>query len=299
MKTSVAVGTIVTAFLLVAACSVDVDISNKPCPCGDGYVCNTATNTCLTPAQLKALPSATPAASGTISAASTCDPANDQCPQGSYCGAKKQCIPGCRASADCAAISPLSPLCAVDRHQCVSCLAQSDCKTAGQTCSPSGVCVVSCGTGNACAGGGTCCAGLCVDTTQDSLNCGACGKKCTSANGSPQCTKSSCAATCGAPNVSCGSDPTACDVDTSSDANNCGGCGISCAATLAHVADPTCTSGGCGFTKCAAGFGNFDSNQANGCETPCGTFGAICCPNRQCTQGGCSGNSNNGAGKCN
>ena len=39
---------------LGVACSVDVDLSNKACPCGAGYVCDDAKNLCVLPQELAA-----------------------------------------------------------------------------------------------------------------------------------------------------------------------------------------------------------------------------------------------------
>lgn len=71
---------------------------------------------------------------------------------------------------------------------------------------------------------------------------------------------------------------------------NC--CGIACP-TGEHGVAPTCVSGRC-VVVCAAGWGNCDGVEANGCEVDlsrvtahCGACGAPCASGRVCSEGAC------------
>ncbi len=69
--------------------------------------------------------------------------------------------------------------------------------------------------------------------------------------------------------------------NTQTDPENCGSCGQSCAAELPGS---VCTRGRCIPGGCAAGMGDCDGNQANGCEASlstlanCGACGRACAP---------------------
>ena len=78
----------------------------------------------------------------------------------------------------------------------------------------------------------------------------------------------------------------ACDAGIDTDPFNCGACGHLCPLRVNSI--PACTSGLCGLA-CNTNFGNCDTNDDNGCETPlfsdpknCGGCG------RDCAGGGCS-----------
>jgi hypothetical protein len=85
-----------------------------------------------------------------------------------------------------------------------------------------------------------------------------------------------------------GTDASTCDastcsgqcVSTSSNLSNCGGCGQVC--NPANVNHAECTNSACSYDTCAAGFGDCDSNRANGCEANlsepdhCGSCSTTC-----------------------
>jgi Stigma-specific protein, Stig1 len=200
-----------------------------------------------------------------------CAKSPDNCPSGQFCGQGMMCQLGCKTSNDCNGMGPAVdgglPLttCNTTTHQCAECNDSSTCPL-GKLCSPSGSCVIGCDSTHACPGGLTCCSSLCVDTTTDPLNCGACGSPC-NAGGNTTC----CASTCS-------------NITNSPD--NCGSCGHVCSS--AGVKTRSCTTGACTPT---CSFGNGDCNAAvknppnDGCETPvntpqhCGTCTIACADN--------------------
>ncbi len=194
--------------------------------------------------------------SGTLA---SCDPKADPCPADQHCSPlTRQCIAGCHADAGCA-----KGKCDAANHECVGCLASSDCR-AEEICAGS-VCVAGCTAERPCPEGLTCCAGGCVDSTTNVDHCGACGKKCVVANGSPACATGKCAiASCKTPFENCDGDiANGCESDTTSSRDHCGACGKQCA--------PANATGGCAFgvckvSSCTSGFGDCNGNAADGCE---------------------------------
>ena len=304
-----------TVLGLAVACSVDVDLANKACPCGSGYVCDQGRNVCVLAGDLAADSGATmqpPACGDTCVCTVDTDckdptkrfcspgkmcvecnrtPTTDTCSPGSYCNALFQCTLGCKQESDCA-MSPAAPHCDSKRHQCVACLTNDQC-AAGKTCSPSGVCVDSCDAATKPCASGTCCSSLCVDTTDDPLECGGCNAACSTMNGTPKCAASTCSWTCVAGFAHCDSGNTGCETNIRTDVAHCGSCSKRCD-SIANANGIACTAGTCTFTSCIAGFADRDGNTANGCETPCGAKGQTCCPNNVCS----SGSACNPSGKC-
>ncbi|MBI2389695.1 MAG: hypothetical protein HYV09_08865 [Deltaproteobacteria bacterium] len=82
-------------------------------------------------------------------------------------------------------------------------------------------------------------------------------------------------------------------VDTNTDPKNCGGCAKACPGAGAPNAEPQCAGGACKL-KCAAGFGDCDSNPANGCEADlasrehCGSCAYACKTGETCSAGMCT-----------
>ncbi len=146
-----------------------------------------------------------------------------------------------------------------------------------------------------CADPATACGDSCVDLRDDPANCGACGNACAAVNVEHAlCLEGSCSYdSCATGFADCDGDVTnGCEQATSSDIANCGGCGIVCKPEDAAAA--TCTNGVCGFTRCAAGFGDCDGDASNGCETNlgndnanCGKCGNVCGGGTVCGGGVC------------
>jgi hypothetical protein len=84
------------------------------------------------------------------------------------------------------------------------------------------------------------------------------------------CTGGACTFMCNVGAANCDSNPAnGCEINLQ-DPTTCGtNCGTikNCNTILQHTAGVTCSSGTCGYGSCAVGFGDCDSNPANGCET--------------------------------
>jgi hypothetical protein len=306
-----AAGSVVFALGLVAACTVgDVDVSNKACPCADGYTCDATRNVCVKGADaglasdgdVDGAPTGTvcddcpcqgdpdckdpqrPRCSPETKRCVECVAAPDTCPVGSYCNEKSQCTLGCKQETDCQ-ISPSAPHCASERHQCVECTAPEHC-TGGKICSPSGACVDGCdlSVGRLCEGGKECCNKFCIDTKVDPLNCGACGTTCNDSNATPRCAAGTCEWTCANGFAHCDVGNTGCETNTRTDVNRCGSCTKSCSAqVIKNATKLVCSAAVCGFEGCTAGHGDCDGNAANGCECDCGAaVDQPCCPGDVC-----------------
>jgi hypothetical protein len=294
---------------LAVACGIEVDVANKACPCGAGYVCDEPRNVCVLPQDLKAPPEPPPPACDPCPCATSsdckdptrpscspgkicveCGRAPDTCALG-YCNELFQCTAGCKDESDCQKISP-GTHCELSRHQCVECVGTTfPCTGAGKACSPAGACVDSCTT-QPCAGGKACCQGLCLDTQGDVLNCGACGSACVTTNGTPACTAGACTWTCASGFAHCGTTNSGCETNIRTDLTHCGSCKSTC--NDFNAKGLACTAGACTFTTCMDGFDDCDDDRKNGCECTCGAKGQECCPaGRPCTTGDC-----NPAGKC-
>jgi len=319
----IVVGAAIAAATFVAvACSVSVDLAGKQCPCGPDYVCDTSTNTCVTPDQLTNTgdsstdgPFIDPDSGLPVCPDDKCpcskdgdrrDPArarcgpnklcvecqrepNDTCPAGSFCNAENQCTLGCKQETDCQLA--VAPHCNAMNHQCVECVTASQCGDAGLLCSPSGSCVEGCDldAGVGCSGTKTCCGNFCLNLQNDVLNCGACGNACSKNNVTPTCNGGNCNfQSCASGYANCnGGTNDGCETNVRLP-QNCGSCGHDCTATVQNADNVGCnpSNGQCTFS-CKLGFGNCNGGSNDGCECSCGSFvGQICCPANpgpQCT----------------
>ena len=183
------------------------------------------------------------------------------------------------------------------------------CETSLSTISNCGTCGLVCNFANAapvCASGvcgiSACNAGFgncdnnpgngCETSLSTISNCGTCGLVCNFANAAPVCASGVCGiSACNAGFGNCDNNPAnGCETGLNT-ISNCGTCGLVC--NFANAA-PVCTAGVCGISACNSGFGNCDSNPANGCETSlntisnCGTCGHACAVNQTCTAGVCN-----------
>lgn len=120
-----------------------------------------------------------------------------------------------------------------------------------------------------CPGGATMCGGLCIDTSGDANNCGACGAKCPSGWG---CKAGKCDVSCTAPLTDC----SGLCVDVTSHAMHCGGCGKPC--PLGHACSgSSCVLDCTGKTKCGdvCVDTSKDKNHCGECGNKCGLL-AFC-----------------------
>ncbi|MEZ4394965.1 MAG: hypothetical protein R3A48_28140 [Polyangiales bacterium] len=151
----------------------------------------------------------------------------------------------------------------------------------------------------ACATGQNLCSTACRDLQSDPTNCGNCGTACAMGQ---TCSGGVCRTDCPTGQTNCSG---AC-VNTATNIANCGACGRACTTTNGT---PSCVASACGVASCNAGYGNCDSNAANGCETNtgtsvtnCGACGRACSAangTASCTAGSCGvAACNTGYGNC-
>lgn len=149
-----------------------------------------------------------------------------------------------------------------------------------------------------------------VDLRASLESCGACGKGCTIANGTPLCSAAVCTVgSCQVGFGDCNGDAAdGCEVRTSADLLHCGACGAPCPALPNAVS--SCAGGRCALGACLPGFRDCNGNPADGCEVNvnsdpnhCGGCGLRCsfpravagCSAQVCTIARCA----LGYGNCN
>lgn len=155
-----------------------------------------------------------------------------------------------------------------------------------------------------------------TSTSTDKLNCGACGRTCSTLGVlSLSCSGGLCTSSCTGNRGNCnrplapGADD-GCEADLSTNPDNCGACGRACSND--HVSTRTCSGSLCTST-CQAGYGNCqlppgaladDGCEANLNTSPdnCGGCGRACSyantSNRTCTAGLCTSSCTGGFGNC-
>jgi hypothetical protein len=131
-----------------------------------------------------------------------------------------------------------------------------------------------------------------TDLSGSLANCGACGVTCSRANASAVCVMGTCSlGMCSPLSGNCDGNPAnGCETPLNAP-QHCGGCGVVCAP--GNVVNADCLTGACDYTVCAGGYGDCDTQRANGCETPldtvenCGGCGTACVPGSRCVNGTC------------
>jgi len=177
------------------------------------------------------------------------------------------------------------------------------CGACGVQCTGDAICFD--GSCQGCKAGEVRCNGQCVDLASNDVNCGACGKICTTLAGAPAppknmfygCQNSECGhLKCRSPWVDCNEDiDDGCEVRLDNDTQNCGACGTKCAP------GEICVNGTCQCNPGPLGCDcliDFESDLKN-----CGACGLRCLdrPNATttCTFGRCGNTCKIGYGDCN
>jgi hypothetical protein len=161
-----------------------------------------------------------------------------------------------------------------------------------------------------------------TNTATSLMNCGSCSTNCNTTLANTQMAGRVCSASvcdygsCSSGFADCDSTrPNGCETNTATSLMNCGGCGNNCNTLLQNtaVAGRTCASSACNYATCAMGFGDCDSNRANGCETDTSSTVTACgacldcnttlqntmMGGRVCSAGACDyGMCSNGFGDC-
>lgn len=263
--------------------------------CAPGYVCQSATNKCVSESTTITSGTGAAAGSGTSSAGGGTGSKGT--------GAGGTASTGGATSSSSAGGSGGATACPEDTTNCGgSCVDVSsdpthcgDCQTTcgapvsgadtGQATCESASCDVSCG------GAATECAveggEACVDTKTDSRHCGACGVACAPGT---KCVNSGCVAACGPGLTSCGGQC----VNLQTAHQHCGTCATKCTTALGGL--PACSKGSCqsacaaGLTACAAGILG-EKSCANLQVDPknCGACDNECASGQLCVMGQCEG----------
>jgi len=144
----------------------------------------------------------------------------------------------------------------------------------GSTACMAGKCVPTCAPGyDDCDGDLTNGCETSLDT--DPFNCGACKKKCSSANVAAMiCAGGACAPTCDLGFADCGHPPNddGCEKNVAADNNNCGGCGNSCSNSNI-MTNPGCDQGSATQKVCGCSSSN-ECKWGSGTNPTCG--GGLC-----------------------
>jgi hypothetical protein len=263
--------------------------------------CGTCTTVC-------ALSNATSVCTGGACAVDACDPHWGDCDGRASNGCERSLVTltDCGTCNSVCSPSGGSGSCATGMCRVSTCAAGYEdcdmnpgngCETSIRTLTNCGACGVPCSFTN---GVGSCAVGACslVDcnpgfgncdgasgngcetSTRTLTSCGACGIPCAPANATGDCSTGTCRIAACSPGFSdCDGNPAnGCETALRT-LTNCASCGDVCSRAHA-VAD--CSTGTCATMTCAAGYGDCDGVDSNGCETStrtltdCGVCGVAC-----------------------
>ncbi|WP_236515039.1 hypothetical protein [Sandaracinus amylolyticus] len=287
---------------MLASCVLPpIDLTDRSCPCIDGWICDTARNRCV---PLDAFGDA-----GVTSP----DPCNgrdddedgrtDEGPDA--CGTPPGAIVSC-VGATCV----LS--CAVGFADCNGIVADG-CEASLIAATSCGACAVRCEDplpfcveddagrfhcSDQCASDRTLCGSSCVDLATSASHCGGCDQACELRPGvASSCVDGACTYACQPDRADCDSDASTCETEIDT-VDACGACDTPCATE--HNA-ATCVDGACTIGPCESGWGHCGPDSHTGCETSlhtttdCGACGVECdlqhatesCETGICTMGVC------------
>jgi len=261
--------------------------------CPAGQYCVTTTLTCAAGCRNDEACRAQALPDGGVAPPRRCDPLtracvecldNTHCAAGTVC-VGSVCVAGCNPMQACPAGQSCCDGACVDPQSNLA-----HCGACGMACSTpnaSPLCMnATCTVGTCTAPYADCdrmAANGCETDTRTSLqHCGTCGTACTARpNSTASCAAGRCEHTCTVGFADCNGDPSdGCEVDTRASATHCGACSRRCDLANATAA---CTMGQCAVAACAMGFGDCDTNAANGCEADtrtsvshCGACGTAC-----------------------
>jgi hypothetical protein len=218
--------------------------------CADGQVCSNGT--CALSCQ-EGLTDCSSVCVDTLSDRRNCGACANACAAGQVCS-NGLCALSCQQG-----LTECNGTCRDVQNDALNCGACGAACEPGQTCS-AGTCVASCG------GALLACSNVCVDPRHDPANCGSCGNACVSGpNADAVCVDSACETFCHGGHLDCDAQAaTGCEIDGSADVSNCGVCGNAC--PTVPNGSRACAYGICGVGSCDPGFGDCDSDPADGCE---------------------------------
>jgi hypothetical protein len=133
-----------------------------------------------------------------------------------------------------------------------------------------------------------------INTTSDSLHCGACGKACKLSNATSSCTAGACVIKkCDFGWEDCnGVAADGCEVNVVNNNANCGACNKQCTQGVCQVGQCVATCGP-GITLCGNACVNTQTDASN-----CGGCGQVCAQGRVCQGGQCMVNCSQGLTQC-